>query len=31
MGDLTRHGFDFTKEGYEIELSEVMNPNGDKK
>lgn len=22
MGDLVRHGFDFTKEGYEIELSE---------
>jgi hypothetical protein len=21
MGDLVRHGFDFTKEGYEIELS----------
>jgi hypothetical protein len=23
MGDLVRHGFDFTKEGYEIELSEA--------
>jgi hypothetical protein len=22
MGDLARHGFDFTKDGYEIELSE---------
>lgn len=23
MGDLVRHGFDFTKDGYEIELSEA--------